>query len=69
MAMKYVGGGAFIQNVPARDLNDEEAARYKAAIVAQQRVSGLTLYVEIVPAPVAGRKGNKQPDEQPGEDN
>lgn len=45
MGMKYVGAGAYIHGVPARDLTDEEADRHGALIAEQQAVSGMTLYV------------------------
>lgn len=51
MGMHYVGDGTFIQGIPARDLTEDEAARHKAVIVAQQKLTGVVLYVEIVPAP------------------
>lgn len=64
MAMSYVGRGSFIHGVPARDLTDKEAALHKAQIVAQQKLTGMVLYIEIVPGPVGavaksdtGRKG------------
>lgn len=50
MALRYIGNGSFIVGVPARDLTDEEVARYRAVIAEQQRLTGLLLYEEM-PAP------------------
>lgn len=45
IALIYVGEGAHIVGVPARDLTAEEAHEFGAVITAQQQATGLTLYV------------------------
>jgi hypothetical protein len=64
MAMKYVGQGAFIHGVPARDLNDDEAKRFGDEIREQQALTGLVMYEEVqavrkvAPAPkIEGKEG------------
>ena len=47
MAMKYVGAGAYIQTVPARDLTDEEEAQFGELIKEQEKISKLKLYRKI----------------------
>ena len=47
MAMKYVGAGAFIQTVPARDLTDEEERQHAELIKQQETITGLKLYRKI----------------------
>lgn len=42
--LKYVGDGAYILGVPARDLTDDEEKEHRALIREQQKASGLTLY-------------------------
>lgn len=44
MAWRYVGGGAFLPGVPARDLTTAEAAQYGAQLASASR-SGQNLYV------------------------
>jgi hypothetical protein len=42
--LKYVGQGTYIHGVPARDLTDEEAARFEAVIREQEALTGTVLY-------------------------
>lgn len=41
---RYVGGGAFIPSIPARDLTVEEMAEFAPAIEAESAAMGVTLY-------------------------
>lgn len=50
-ALKYVGGGAYLPDVPARDLTAEEAAQF-ADILAAAEAAGQGLYVAVEEAPV-----------------
>lgn len=43
--LTYVGDGAYIHGVPARDLTAAEALEFGALITEQQQATGLTLYV------------------------
>lgn len=56
--LKYIGGGAFIYGVPARDLTDAEEAQHGKLIAEQQKLTGLTLYTK--PAPTKAAKGDKE---------
>lgn len=47
MAMQYVGRGSYIHGVPARDLSDAEEKQHKQLIDAQQKATGVTLYVKV----------------------
>lgn len=42
--LRYIGGGAYILGVPARDLTDDEEKEHGALIRQQEKVSGLKLY-------------------------
>lgn len=55
MTIKYVGQGAHIPGVPARDLTEAEYAEHKQTIKAQEKLTGITLYE--VPAKVAEGEG------------
>lgn len=43
--LKYLGGG-YIPGVPARDLTDEEAKQHAPVIEAEERASGMRLYIK-----------------------
>lgn len=45
--LRYVGGGEYIFNVPARDLSAEEAATYAPMIAATAAATGRILYQAI----------------------
>lgn len=45
--LRYVGGGEYIFNVPARDLSAEEAATYAPMIAATVAATGRILYQAI----------------------
>lgn len=43
--LTYIGKGAFLENVPARDLNDEEVMHYGQVLLSQikqEEVGGMT---------------------------
>jgi len=42
--MKYVGGGAWIHGVPARDLSSAEQKKYADLIAEQEQLTGIQLY-------------------------
>lgn len=42
--LKYIGAGAFIHSVPARDLTDDEETQHADLIAQQQAASGMMLY-------------------------
>lgn len=44
MTIKYVGQGAHIPGVPARDLTEAEYAEHKKTIKAQEKLTGTILY-------------------------
>ena len=44
MAMRYIGAGAYIHGVPARDLSDVEAENFGGTIAEQEKLTGLKLY-------------------------
>ena len=44
MAMEYVGSGAYIHGVPARDLSDEEQKKFADLIKEQEKLTGMKLY-------------------------
>jgi hypothetical protein len=46
IAMRYIGEGAWIPEVPARDLTEEEAKTHSAAIKATE-LAGHRLYVPV----------------------
>ena len=41
MGMRYIGAGAYIHGVPARDLTDVEAETFGATIAEQEKLTGL----------------------------
>ena len=47
---RYVGGGAFIPSIPARDLTPEEMAGFADAISAESKQMGVTLYEAVYEA-------------------
>lgn len=47
VALKYVGGGSWLPNVPARDLTEKEADEHKDTINANKRAMGRPLYVAV----------------------
>ena len=59
MAMKYVGAGAFIQTVPARDLTDEEERQHAELIKQQETITGLKLYRKIAKTKAAKAAGGE----------
>jgi hypothetical protein len=52
MSMTYVGGGTVILGVPARDLTDDEAEKYRKLIAEQEAIIGTKLYRETKPPKV-----------------
>jgi hypothetical protein len=42
--LKYIGGGAYILGVPARDLNDDEEKEHAALIKEEEKTAGVKLY-------------------------
>jgi hypothetical protein len=70
MALKYVGNGTFLHNVPARDLSDKEEERYAEVIEQGELDSGRTLYEKVkstaahAAAPATVDKGGKQPSKE-----
>ena len=54
--LKYVGQGTYIHGVPARDLTDEEAAQFEAAIREQEALTGTVMYEPVPAQPVAASK-------------
>lgn len=62
--LRYVGDGTYIYGVPARDLTEEEAAKFEAVIREQEALIGSVLY-EPVPAQSAtiGKRGVKAAEE------
>jgi hypothetical protein len=58
IAMRYIGEGAWIPEVPARDLTEEEAKTHAAAIKATE-LAGHRLYVPVKnDPPKAAKKGS-----------
>ena len=47
---KYIGGGAYIHGVPARDLTDVEAEEFADVIAEQERLTGVKLYQPVAPS-------------------
>jgi hypothetical protein len=47
MALKYVGRGGYIHGVPARDLTDEEEAKFGPTIREQEKLSNFVLYQQV----------------------
>lgn len=45
--LRYIGGGAYIHGVPARDLTDEEEKAFAKAIAEQERLVGIKLYEKV----------------------
>lgn len=43
-ALRYVGGGAYLPHVPARDLSAEEAAQHRN-VIEEAQANGQRLYV------------------------
>lgn len=60
IALKYIGGGSWIPDVPARDLTEEEAKTHEAAIAATA-AAGHILY-EPVTQPVKRTKKEETTD-------
>lgn len=54
IVLRYIGGGGYIPNVPARDLTAAEAAQYGERIRTEEAASNTRLY-----EPVAA-KGKKE---------
>ena len=50
IVLRYIGGGGYIPNVPARDLTAEDAARYGDIIAREEAASGTRLYEAVAPA-------------------
>jgi hypothetical protein len=65
-ALRYVGDGAYIHGVPARDLTDEEAATFGALIREQEQAAHITLY-EPVAQPTAVSKRTAKADAEGGD--
>ena len=42
--IEYIGAGAYIHGVPARDLTNAEAKKYGKIIAEQEQLTGLKLY-------------------------
>jgi hypothetical protein len=59
MAMKYIGDGAWIHGVPARDLTNEEEKQHADLIAEQEQITGIKLY-EAVKAKRKSRKGEQE---------
>lgn len=57
-ALRYVGDGAYIHGVPARDLTEEEAAQFGALIREQEQAAHMTLY-EPVAQPAVSKRSAK----------
>ena len=55
MAMRYIGAGAYIHGVPARDLSDVEAETFGAIITEQEKLTGLKMY-EAIKVKAAAKK-------------
>jgi hypothetical protein len=49
--LRYIGSGAYIPGVPARDLTPAEALEFTDLIMAQQLVSGVALYETVFESP------------------
>lgn len=63
IALKYIGDGTYIHGVPARDLTQDEAARYGAVIQEQEALTGTAMYepaVQPAAQPVAASKGGSK---------
>jgi len=45
--LKYIGDGAYIHGVPARDLTDDEEKEHGKLIREQAKVSGAVLYEKV----------------------
>ncbi len=54
--LKYVGDGAYIHGVPARDLTAAEALEFGALITAQQDATQMQLYVPATHKPAKQAK-------------
>jgi len=63
MTLKYVGQGAYIYGIPARDLTDEEAAQYEAAIREQEALTGTVMYEPAVQPTAMSKRGAKAAEE------
>ncbi len=50
-ALRYVGDGAYIHGVPARDLSPDEAARYADQIASAEAATHATLYEPVAEEP------------------
>lgn len=59
MALKYIGDGAYIHGVPARDLTDDEEKQYGPLIAEQQAVTSVVLYESAMP-PKTAKPTNKE---------
>lgn len=44
---RYIGNGAFVPGVPARDLTPEEMAEYQEVIAGQVAITGQPLYESV----------------------
>ena len=61
--LKYVGQGTYIHGVPARDLTDEEAAQFEAAIREQEALTGTVLYEPAAQPTAVSKRGAKAAEE------
>lgn len=61
--LKYVGQGTYIHGVPARDLTDEEAARFEAVIREQEALTGTVLYEPAAQPAAVSKRGAKAAEE------
>ena len=57
--MRYIGKGAFIHGVPARDLTDAEVEKFGKQIAEQEEITGVQIYAPVKAAKKSAGKDDK----------
>jgi len=64
IALRYIGGGSYIPNIPARDLTAAEVAQFGERIRQEEAASNTRLYEPVAPSKATKTAAQEQPQEE-----